>query len=194
VPTAYLEDASWARLVFGLGLGAFLLGEASQALKGRRGAAVADVRSEVAFRILFVAAVLLLPVSRALVPAAVLPGPGWFVVGAVVGWCGLLLRWWSIATLGPLFTVVLRTSSDQVVVDRGPYRVLRHPSYTGLLAVFLGGGLAFGTWVGAVGASALLLVGLVWRIRLEERALTEALGEAYVEFARGRARLVPHVW
>jgi protein-S-isoprenylcysteine O-methyltransferase Ste14 len=104
------------------------------------------------------------------------------------------LRWWSIAVLGRLFTVVVRASPGQAVVTHGPYRVVRHPSYTGLVAVFLGGGLAFGNWAAAVASSLLVLVGVVGRIRREERALTEALGDAYLEFARGRARLVPHVW
>ncbi|WP_238384870.1 methyltransferase family protein [Segeticoccus rhizosphaerae] len=69
-----------------------------------------------------------------------------------VGWLGLLLRWWSFATLGRYFTTVVKTSADQVVVSRGPYRALRHPSYTGLLAAFLGCGLMLGNWVGC-GAS-----------------------------------------
>ena len=107
---------------------------------------------------------------------------------------GLLLRWWSFVTLGKYFTVVLKTSADQPVVDTGPYRLLRHPSYTGLLLAFVGCGLMLGNWVSTAGAVVVVLVALVYRIRIEERALTVALGDAYRDFAANRARLVPFVW
>jgi protein-S-isoprenylcysteine O-methyltransferase Ste14 len=89
---------------------------------------------------------------------------------------------------------VVKTSDDQPVVQRGPYKVLRHPSYTGLLLAFAGCGLMLGNWVSTVGAVALVLVALTYRLRIEERALTEALGDRYREFAASRARLIPYVW
>ena len=79
-------------------------------------------------------------------------------------------------------------------MDRGPYRVLRHPSYTGLLLVFLGVGVMAGNTAGAAGATGLLLIAVVYRIRIEERALVAALGDRYRHFAAHRARLVPFVW
>jgi protein-S-isoprenylcysteine O-methyltransferase Ste14 len=88
----------------------------------------------------------------------------------------------------------VRTSSDQVVVARGPYRFLRHPSYSGLLLALFGCGVMLGNWVGATAALAVLLAAVLHRIRLEERALLAGLGDAYREFAESRARLVPFVW
>jgi protein-S-isoprenylcysteine O-methyltransferase Ste14 len=79
-------------------------------------------------------------------------------------------------------------------VTRGPYRVLRHPSYTGLLFAFAGAGLMVGNWLSVGGAVVLLLIALVYRLRIEERALTAALGDRYREFTAGRARLIPYVW
>ena len=117
-----------------------------------------------------------------------------FIVGVVVAWLGLLLRWWSFRTLGRYFTLVLKTSPDQVVVDRGPYRVLRHPSYTGLLMAVLGCALMVGNWLGLVTCSALVVVATVYRIRIEERALIEALGETTGTSRASRARLVPFIW
>jgi protein-S-isoprenylcysteine O-methyltransferase Ste14 len=112
----------------------------------------------------------------------------------VLGWFGLLLRWSSFVSLGRYFTVVLKTSEDQTVVKRGPYRFLRHPSYTGLLLAFAGVGLMLGNWISAVGAVGLMLIAIVYRIRVEERALVATLGDRYREFAASRARLVPYVW
>jgi protein-S-isoprenylcysteine O-methyltransferase Ste14 len=184
-----------ASVVLAISVGAFLIGELIQAFRVRRGAKLVNVRAEVVFRAAFFGAVLLWPIGRAVVPAARIGGGAWLVtLGTVIGWLGLLLRWWSFASLGKYFTVTVQTSQDQPVVEHGPYRVLRHPSYTGLLLVFLGGGLVVANWVSAAGAVGLLLVALVHRLRLEERALNEAAGTRYRQFAASRARLIPYVW
>ncbi len=90
--------------------------------------------------------------------------------------------------------MVVKTSEDQPVVDRGPYRVLRHPSYTGLLLALAGGGLMLGNWVSTAGAVGVVLAALIYRLRIEERALKAAPGDRYREFAGTRARLIPYVW
>jgi protein-S-isoprenylcysteine O-methyltransferase Ste14 len=144
---------------------------------------------------MFFGGILMLPLGRAVTPDAVIGGGVWlFALGAVLGWLGLLLRWSSFVSLGRYFTVVVRTGEDQPVVERGPYRVLRHPSYTGLLIVFAGVGLMLGNWVSAAGTVGLVLIALVYRLRIEERALIAALGDRYREFAASRARLIPYVW
>ncbi|MFF1614346.1 methyltransferase family protein [Amycolatopsis sp. NPDC058278] len=115
---------------------------------------------------MFFVAILLWPVGRAICPAAGIGGAWLFPLGTVIVWLGLLLRWWSFVSLGELFTVTVRTNEQQLVVDRGPYRALRHPSYTGLLVIFSGGGLIAGNWVSAAGALAVLLVALIYRLRI----------------------------
>ncbi|HEY6891985.1 MAG TPA: isoprenylcysteine carboxylmethyltransferase family protein [Solirubrobacter sp.] len=135
-------------------------------------------------------------VVASLAPSAAIPGARWplFILGLVVMCAGIALRQWSIALLGELFTVDVRVHPEQPVVERGPYRRLRHPSYTGLLVTFLGLGLALGNWA----ALALLVVvptaGLVVRIRVEERVLLAGLGEPYRRFMATRARLIPGIW
>jgi protein-S-isoprenylcysteine O-methyltransferase Ste14 len=89
---------------------------------------------------------------------------------------------------------VVKTTTDQELVDRVPYSILRHPSYTGLLVAIAGGGVMLGNWVGTTGAVALVLAALVYRIRIEERALTAAMGDTYSAFAKTRARMFPFVW
>jgi protein-S-isoprenylcysteine O-methyltransferase Ste14 len=194
VAALYVQEETWARLVFDISVAAFALGEFSQAVKRRHDATRADLLGEIVFRVIFFAGVLMLPLAQALTPNAVFEGVGVFVLGTVVGWLGLLLRWWSFATLGRYFTTVVKTSADQAVITRGPYRVLRHPSYTGLLAAFVGAGLMLGNWVGMAASCLLILVGLIYRLVREERAMIDAFGEAYLDFAKGRARLVPYVW
>ena len=166
-----------------------------QAFRVRRAASHSNLGAELLFRAVFFGAVMMFPAGRVVAPGAVIGGgAGPSPVGAALGWLGLLLRWWSFVTLGKYFTVVVQASADQLVVDRGPYRLLRHPSYTGLLLAFVGCGLMLGNWVSATGSVVLVLVAVLFRIRIEERALTAAIGTSYGDFAAGRARLIPFVW
>lgn len=191
----FLQHSHGAVVVLSISIFAFSAGELWQAFRPRRGVARASVLGEVLFRLLFFGGILLLPFGTSAAPGAVVPGGVVaFVAGAVVGWLGLLLRWWCFVTLGRYFTVVVKTSSDQKIVERGPYRILRHPSYTGLLLALLGCGAMLGNWVGALASFAVLLAAVVYRLRIEERALIASLGDAYRVFAKHRPRLVPFIW
>jgi protein-S-isoprenylcysteine O-methyltransferase Ste14 len=103
---------------------------------------------------------------------------------------GAALRDWAIVTLGRFFRREVTIEPGQRLIRRGPYRVARHPSYTGLLVVCAGYGLAFGSWVGAAVGLLLMALGLLPRIRVEERALAGEFGGEYADYAR----LVPGVW
>jgi protein-S-isoprenylcysteine O-methyltransferase Ste14 len=117
-----------------------------------------------------------------------------FVVGLVLMAVGLAFRQWAILTLGGLFTADVRVRPNQPVVDRGPYRWVRHPSYSGLVLFFVGVGLALGNWASLVVLAVLPLAGLLVRIRAEERALFASLGDDYRRFAATRRRLFPGIW
>jgi protein-S-isoprenylcysteine O-methyltransferase Ste14 len=191
----FAQQSDTARVVLNISVGAFLVGEISQVLRVRPGATRTNFGAEALFRAMFFGGILLFPIGHAAAPAATIGGGPWiFTLGALVGWLGLLLRWWSFATLGRYFTVVLKTSEDQPVVDRGPYRVLRHPSYSGLLLAFVGYGLMDGNWLSTTCSVVIVLTALVYRIGIEERSLTAALGARYRDFASSRARLIPFLW
>ncbi len=129
------------------------------------------------------------------VPSAVIqPEAAIFAVGMVVLVGGLLLRGWSIMTLGSYFTGRVIVSADQPVITAGPYRVLRHPSYTGMLLACLGIGLASANWVSLTAMVLLPLAVLLWRIRAEETALAASVGDRYRAYAAQHKRLVPFVW
>ena len=88
----------------------------------------------------------------------------------------------------------MRTSRDQPVIADGPYRVLRHPSDSGLLLAFIGVGLFIGNWLSVLALGVGYTIGLVARIRVEERALVADLGDRYLDSAATRKRPVPFVW
>jgi len=116
------------------------------------------------------------------------------VAGLVLMVVGIAVRQWSVAVLGRFFTVDVRVRPDQTVVERGPYRWVRHPSYTGLILTFLGLGLALGNWASLAVLAVIPTAGLVVRIHVEERALLDGLGDPYRRFAAGRPHLFPGVW
>jgi protein-S-isoprenylcysteine O-methyltransferase Ste14 len=117
-----------------------------------------------------------------------------FVLGLVLMAAGIAVRQWAVALLGPFFTTDVRVHAGQTVVESGPYRWVRHPAYTGLIVSFCGIGLALGNWASLAALALLPTLGLIIRIRVEERALVAGLGEPYRRFAATRARLIPRVW
>lgn len=107
---------------------------------------------------------------------------------------GVALRWWAILHLGRFFTVDVAITADQRVVDNGPYRLIRHPSYSGALLAFLGLGLMLGNWLSLLVLLVPILVAFLWRIQVEERALLAALGEGYRAYCGRTKRLLPFLF
>lgn len=124
------------------------------------------------------------------------PGPrAWPVVaGIALIALGVGLRAWSIATLGRFFQYHIEVQAEHRVVTDGPYRYVRHPSYTGMALVLAGIAVGTGDVLSLPVVAVLGGAGLAVRIRAEERQLTNALGAEYERFAARRKRLVPGVW
>ena len=116
------------------------------------------------------------------------------LVGIGVIALGALLRWWSIFTLGRYFTFEVAVRSTQTVVQSGPYRFVRHPSYTAILIMLLGVGIVLLNWASIVVLLVTGLIGLSYRVRVEERALVEALGQPYVDYMRHTKRFIPFIF
>jgi len=116
------------------------------------------------------------------------------VAGLVLMAAGIGLRAWSIVTLGRFFQYQIKVQPGHQLVTRGPYRYVRHPSYTGIAMVLAGIALVSGDVWSLLAVAVLGGAGLAVRIRAEERQLTQALGAEYERFAAGRKRLVPGLW
>jgi protein-S-isoprenylcysteine O-methyltransferase len=122
------------------------------------------------------------------------PASTFVAAGVALFVLGMALRWYSIVYLGRFFTVNVAIAADHRVIDTGPYRLIRHPSYSGALLAFVGLGLCIANWASlAVIFVPTLLVFLV-RIRIEEAALTAALGETYKLYVGRTRRLIPGIY
>jgi len=124
--------------------------------------------------------------------AGVGPLPDWvFYPGIFLMILGVLVRQWAIAVLGRFFSLTVRVAEDHRVVVKGPYRLVRHPSYTGVLITFIGLALA----VQSSGALLVLLavfgVSYGYRMRVEEWVLLSELGQDYAEYVKRTRRLIP---
>jgi protein-S-isoprenylcysteine O-methyltransferase Ste14 len=130
------------------------------------------------------------------VPGLRLYANNWWTLGIGLGivLAGAVLRDWAILTLGRYFKREVTIEPGQRLVRRGPYRVLRHPSYTGISLILAGFGLAFGSWAGAAVALLIVFAGMLPRIWVEEAALERAFGADYTDYANSTARVLPHVW
>ncbi|NLI55022.1 MAG: isoprenylcysteine carboxylmethyltransferase family protein [Clostridiales bacterium] len=115
-------------------------------------------------------------------------------IGAVAMALGVALRVWSIMAFGKSFSTEVSIDADQELIKDGPYRWIRHPAYTGLLLVFSFMGLAFHSWLASCAIAAILLPCIVYRIRVEERALLSHFGSAYSEYCKTTWRLIPYLW
>ncbi|HEU5379763.1 MAG TPA: isoprenylcysteine carboxylmethyltransferase family protein [Ktedonobacteraceae bacterium] len=117
-----------------------------------------------------------------------------FCAGIVLILLGSSLRWYAISTLGRFFTGSVVIQAGQRVIQHGPYRYMRHPSYTGILVVVAGIGLMMTNWASLCSITLGLLVGLLYRISVEERVLKQELGQPYEEYMRHTRRLLPFIF
>lgn len=118
---------------------------------------------------------------------------GAFYLGIGLMIAGILVRQWSIAVLGRYFSRTVGVQEGQAVVDRGPYRLVRHPAYTGSLLTMVGLGFVLQSWGAVLVLIAFFGVAFGYRIHVEEAVLTSKLGDEYVAYAKKTKRLIPYV-
>ena len=117
-----------------------------------------------------------------------------FATGILLILLGVALRWYSIWTLGRYFTRDVAVSAGQKIVKHGPYRTIRHPAYSGTFLTMLGVGLAVTNWVSLLVLLICVLAGHLYRVRVEEQALIQAIGQPYITYMQRTRRFIPFVF
>jgi protein-S-isoprenylcysteine O-methyltransferase Ste14 len=118
---------------------------------------------------------------------------GLFYMGLGLLVAGIGLRAYATRTLGRSFTLEVMTRPEQVVVDSGPYRWIRHPAYSGSLLTVLGILICATNWL-SLACLAPVLVGYGYRIAIEESALALDMGQPYRRYMRRTKRLIPFLF
>jgi len=113
--------------------------------------------------------------------------------GAILYTLGGGLRFWPVLVLGRRFSGLVAIQEGHELVTTGVYGLVRHPSYLGMLAMSLGWGLAFRSWLGVI-LAALTIPPLIARIRAEERLLASEFGAPYMAYRARTWRLLPWLY
>lgn len=128
-------------------------------------------------------------------PRNILGGAHWLRIPALVMLAfGLAVRWAAVFSLGASFSTNVAIHPAQKLSTTGLFRWVRHPSYTGMLIIFTAVGLYERNWVSLAVLIMFPTAALLYRIHVEERALTEAFGPQYIEYQRKTRCLIPLVY
>ena len=180
----HLTLAGWAVLELGL--------RVRERLEGKGGPA-SDRATRALIAVTLGAAIALAAVTASRATELRIDGP-YRAAGLTVMWLGLAIRVWAIAALGSAFRTTVEVDPGQAVVSIGPYRWVRHPSYSGLLLIVIGFGLAVGNWLALFICAVLPLPALLRRIHVEEAELTGVLGNDYRAYQAQTKRLIFGLW
>ena len=115
-------------------------------------------------------------------------------IGVVIMISGIIFRQYVINFLGKFFTATVQIRKDHQLVKDGPYRHIRHPSYLGLLILALGNGVALANWISLLLCIALPTIGIMLRIRVEEKELHNYFGEQYQDYRKNVWHIIPDIY
>jgi protein-S-isoprenylcysteine O-methyltransferase Ste14 len=130
--------------------------------------------------------------NRGIAPA----NPSWpqWILGYAIGLVGFSIRFIAKRALGRFFTVRVQLQEDHEVVDQGIYAAVRHPLYLGYILEWIAPPLILGSPTGFLLVTLPIVIGVLQRIRREEKLLVEGLGQKYRDYMGRTKRLIPGVW
>jgi len=117
-----------------------------------------------------------------------------FFIGAVLAISGLIIRISSILTLKRQFTYTVTRIENHELIEKGLYKLIRHPGYLGQLIIFLGISTALSNWLSVLSMMASVLIGYLYRIKTEEKFMIEEMGNKYIDYQKRTKRLIPKIY
>jgi protein-S-isoprenylcysteine O-methyltransferase Ste14 len=117
-----------------------------------------------------------------------------FAVGAVLTISGLVIRIQSILTLKQYFTYSVAQVQDHELIETGLYKIIRHPGYLGQLLIFAGLSISLANWLSIVLMLLPVMIGYLYRIKVEESFMAEQMGENYLNYQKRTKRLIPLIY
>jgi protein-S-isoprenylcysteine O-methyltransferase Ste14 len=114
--------------------------------------------------------------------------------GIVIAIAGFFIRWIAIMQLGKLFTVDVAISTTHTLKTSGLYKIVRHPSYLGLIMIVAGFALCLNNGLSLLIILIPVFLAVNYRIRIEERVLTNEFGDQYIHYKNHVARIIPGIY
>jgi protein-S-isoprenylcysteine O-methyltransferase Ste14 len=100
----------------------------------------------------------------------------------------------AVSTLGKQWALAARLIEGHKLITAGPYRFVRNPIYTGMLGMLVATGLAMEHWTALIGSVVLFAVGLIIRVRSEEKLLRAAFGKEFEDYAERVPAVLPGIF
>ncbi len=116
------------------------------------------------------------------------------IIGLIMMVFGLILRSWAVFTLGKFFTWHIAVQDGQSVVRTGPYKLIRHPGYSGAFLTYVGTSLFLGAWIAFALSFIFLLFAFTRRVHFEEKELKKELGVSYENYCKEVKRFIPWIF
>lgn len=190
-PSLFEEAVFWAFFSGFLVLIAWI-GRAQRALRSKE--SVKKRESDAASSALFTLSIIVVTLVLGYARIGVLPS--WlFYPGLALFLVGAMFYLWAKSVLGRFWSIEVRVLTDHTVIEKGPFRLIRHPMYLGQVLVYIGLlGLALQSWAAVL---FILIASSIYygnRIRIEEKFLVAELGNAYLDYMKRTKRLIPFVW
>ncbi len=115
-------------------------------------------------------------------------------VGVAIMISGIVFRRYAISVLGKFFTATVQIQKDHELIKAGPYRYIRHPSYLGILIIVLGLGIALANWISLLLCIVLPVIGVMQRIKVEEKELEQHFGRQYQDYRKNTWCVIPYIY
>jgi protein-S-isoprenylcysteine O-methyltransferase Ste14 len=117
-----------------------------------------------------------------------------FIVGSILVAIGLIIRVTSILKLKHQFTYTVTKIENHQLIDTGLYKYIRHPGYLGQIIIFLGIATTLSNWISILLMIMPVLGGFINRIRIEEKFMTQQMGQKYTDYQSRTKKLIPNIF
>ncbi len=117
-----------------------------------------------------------------------------FIVGLFIITIGLVIRIISIRQLGKYFSYSVAKVENQELIEKGLYKVVRHPAYLGQIIIFIGISIALSNWLSVIIMLTSILIGYLYRIKVEEKFMIELFGDRYYDYQKRTKKLLPKIY
>jgi protein-S-isoprenylcysteine O-methyltransferase Ste14 len=117
-----------------------------------------------------------------------------FTAGFILIIIGLIIRVTSIMTLKRQFTYTVTKIENHDLIEKGLYKIIRHPGYLGQLIIFTGISISLSNWLSVLFMVVPVLAGYIYRILVEEKFMIEQMGQKYIDYQKRTKRLIPLIY